>query len=240
MSHHSIRPWAGALPALVVFLVIQHASPLTAAQQPLLGDETRPLLQGVVVHELTGQAIQATVTLVGTDIETRTGRYGQFAFSDVQPGLVSVRVTSPDHPGVIQQVEVKADAIVFIRFVLPSVTAILDELLVGVPRNRLGIEQPQTAADLVANKVPRFLRTNSGIVGRDDGVINLRGTTSFSSGVQPHVYVDGARVSGGETALEVLTQIPAEQVLDVQVLRGPVAAFLYPLAANGVVLVTTR
>ncbi len=241
MSHHSLRPWAGALPALVVFLVIQHASPLTAAQQPLPGAETKPLLQGVVVHELTGQAIeQATVSLVGTDIETRTGRYGQFAFSDVQPGLVSVRVTSPDHPGVVEEVEVKADAIVFIRFILPSVTAILDDLLVGVPRNRLGIEEPQTAADLVANKVPRFLRTNSGIVGRDDGVINLRGTTSFSSGVQPHVYIDGIKVSGGETALEVLTQIPASQVLDVQVLRGPVAAFLYPLAANGVVVVTTR
>ena len=40
--------------------------------------------------------------------------------------------------------------------------------------------------------------------------------------------------------MEALSQIPASQVLDIRVLRGPVAAFLYPLAANGVVLVTTR
>lgn len=242
MSHPSIRPRAGALPALVVFLVTQHASTLAAAgQQPLPGAETQPILQGVVVHELTGQPIEsATVSLVGRNVETQTGRYGDFAFRDVRPGLVSVRVTSPEHPSVVEEVEVKGDAIVFIRFVLPSVSAVLDELLVGVPRNRLGIEAPQTAADLVANKVPRFLRTNSGIVGRNDGVVNLRGATSFSAGVQPHVYIDGVMVSEGKTALEVLSQIPASQVLDVQVLRGPVAAFLYPLAANGVVLVTTR
>ena len=242
MSHPSIRPWAAALPALVVFLATQTTLPHAAAgQQPLPGAETRPLLQGVVVHETTGQPIEsATVSLVGRNLETQTGRYGDFAFRDVQPGLVSVRVTSPEHPSVVEEVEVKGDGIVFIRFVLPSVSAILDELLVGVPRTRSGIEEPETAADLVANKVPRLLSTNNGIVGKNDGILNLRGARSFGAGVQPHVYIDGVMISEGETALEALSQIPASQVLDVQVLRGPVAAFLYPLAANGVVLVTTR
>ena len=40
--------------------------------------------------------------------------------------------------------------------------------------------------------------------------------------------------------MEALRQIPASDVEDIKVLKGPAAAFLYPLAANGVVAVTTR
>ena len=84
MSHPSIRPWAAALTALVVFLATQYALPHAAAgQQPPPGVETRPLLQGVVVHETTGQPIEsATVSLVGRNLDTQTGRYGDFAFRD--------------------------------------------------------------------------------------------------------------------------------------------------------------
>ena len=242
MSHPSIRPWAGALAALVVLLASQHALPFaTAAQQPLPGAETQPKLQGVVVHESTGQPIEsATVSLVGTDIETQTGRYGGFAFPDVQVGMMSVRVTAPGHPSVTQEVTVTGDGIVFLQFRLPSVSAVLDELLVGVRRPRSIIAEAETAADLLVNKVPRFRFTNNGIVGKNDAVLNLRGARSFGAGMQPFVFIDGVMISKGETALEALSQIPASQVLDIQVLRGPVAAFLYPLAANGVVLVKTK
>ena len=242
MSPSSIRPWAGPPLALSVLFAIRCVLPLVAAaQQPTPAVETRPLLQGVVVHETTGQAIQsATVTLVGTDLETRTGRFGDFAFPDVQPGLVSIRVTSPEHPSMVQEVEVKSDAIAFVQFVLPSINAILSELLVGVPHNRSAAAEPETAADLLAGKASKFMQTNNGIVGKNDGVVNLRGINTFSSGVQPQIYIDGVKVSGGETALEALIQIPASQVLEIEVLRGPAAAFLYPLAANGVVLVRTK
>ena len=39
---------------------------------------------------------------------------------------------------------------------------------------------------------------------------------------------------------DVLSQIPASDVEDIEVLRGPTAAFLYPFAANGVVEVRTK
>jgi hypothetical protein len=242
MSHLSIRPWAGALPALAVFLVTQHALPLSvAAQQPPPEAETQPLLQGVVVHETTGQPVEsATVSLIGTDVETQTGRFGDFAFPDVQLGAMAVRVTAPGHPSVTQDVNITGDGIVFLQFRLPSVAAVLSELLVGVPRERSIIAEPETAADLLGNKVPGFMLTNNGIVGRDDDILNLRGARSFGLDMQPHVFIDGVMVSGGETAFEALRQIPASDVLGIEVLRGPAAAFRYPLAANGVVLVTTR
>ena len=132
MSPPLIRPWRAALAALGLLLVHQYTVPLGgAAQQP---EAPMPaLLQGVVVHESTGQALEsATVSVVGTDMETQTGRYGGFAFPDVEPGLISVRVSAVGHPSVIQEVEVKGDGIVFVQFRLPSIAAVLSELLVGV------------------------------------------------------------------------------------------------------------
>ena len=242
MVHRSSHRWARPLASLLVLFATQYGLPRAAAgQQPPPGAQTRPLLQGVVVHETTGQPIEsATVTLVGTNLVTQTGKFGDFAFPDVLPGLVSIRVTSPEHPSMVQEVELKADAIAFVQFVLPSVSAVLSELLVGVPQRNANVAEPETAADLLVNKAPRFMGTNNGIVGKDDGVLNLRGVGSFSAGVQPLVFIDGVRISTGETALEALGQIPASQVLDIQVLQGPAAAFLYPMAANGVVLVRTK
>ena len=270
MSYPSIRPWAGALAALVVLFVTQQALPLAAAtQQPLPGAETQPILQGVVVDESNGQPIEsATVSLVGTDIETQTGRYGGFAFPDVQPGLVSVHVTAPGHPSVVQEVEVKRDGIVFVRFDLPSIAAVLAELL--------GDDEPMagvlTAADLVAIEVPsarlipqRVARnTNEEIrprwvgemptlipgaraafPGQDD---DQQGDSRFTSSTQsleplfdlePLVFIDGVRVGLGQ-AFEALSQIPASYVEDIEVLRRLAATARYPMAEDGVVVVVVK
>ncbi len=242
MSHPSIRLWAGALAALVVLLVTQHALPLaTAAQQPRSGAATQPFLQGVVVYESTGQPIEAaTVSLLGTDIETQTGRYGDFAFPDLHFGMMSVRVTAPGHPSVTQEVDVTGDGIVFLQFRLPSVSAVLSELMVGVPGDRSRVSDPRTAEDLLLVQNPSVRSWRSGNIGKNDFTINVRGIGSLTQSVEPLVYIDGALVSTGESTLDVLSRIPASDVLDIQVLRGPAAAFRYPLAANGVIVVTTR
>ena len=246
MSHTSIRPCAGALATVGLFLVTQQALPLAAAaQEPLPGARTEVLLGGVVVDESTGQPVEAaTVLLVGTDIETETGTYGGFAFTDAPLGTVSVRVTAPGHPSVVQEIDVRGDRIVFLQFILPSVAAVLSELLVGVPGNesvaRLVTEAAQlTAADLLAIKVPST-RSITGSIGKNDYQIRLRGYGSFTQDLQPLVIIDGVRVSGTGTVFDVLSQIPASEVEDIKVLRGPTAAFLYPFAANGVVEVRTK
>ena len=232
----------GALAALGLFLLSQYALPLAAAQQTPPGARTEARLQGVVVHESTGQPVDsATLSLVGTDLETQTGRYGGFAFPDAPLGKMSVRVTAPGHPSVVQEVEVKGDGIVFVRFMLPSVAAVLSELLVGVRRDRPLTAGSLTAADLLAFKVPSA-RVMTDEIGRTDYPIRLRASaTTFMWNADPLVLIDGVVISwqGGQ-AMEALSQIPASDVEDLKVLRGPAAAFLYPLAANGVVVVTTR
>ena len=248
MSHTSIRPCAGALAILGLLLVTQQTLPLAAAaQQPLPGARTEVLLGGVVVDESTGQPVAAaTVLLVGTDIEAETGTYGGFAFTDAPLGTVSVRVTAPGHPSVVQEVDVRSDRIVFLQVIVPSFAALLSELLVSVRGNesvarRVAEAAQFTAADLLALKVPST-RSITGDIGKNDKQIRLRGYGygSFSQDLQPLVIIDGVRVSGTETAFDVLDQISASDVEQIEVLRGPTAAFLYPFAANGVVEVTTK
>ena len=240
MSHASIRPRTGTLAALGLLLVLQYTLPLgTAAQQPEPGAPTDARLQGIVVFESTGQAIEsATVSLVGTDNETQTGRYGGFMFPDVELGMFSVRVTAPGHPTMVQEVEIKGDGIVFLQFRLPSIAAVLSELLVGVEREE-PMAGPVTAADLLVIEVPSA-RVVTGNVGRTSYRLQLRASaTSITGDTQPLVFVDDVLISGLGRALEALSQIPASDVEKIEVLRGPAAAIRYPLAANGVVLVTT-
>ncbi len=241
MLHAAIRPWAMAL--LAGFLVSQHARPVdAAAQQPPPSAETEDLLQGVVFLESNGQPLEsATVSLVGWEVETQTGRYGAFTFPDAPLGRVTVRVTAPGHPGVVEEVEVKSDGIVFVQFILPSISAFLSELLVGVPGS-VPLDGQLTAADLLAIEVPAARVRTTANVGRNDYPIRLRGSAStFVEDADPLILLNGVLISGhGVGAMEALRQIPASDVEDIKVLKGPAAAFLYPLAANGVVAVTTR
>ena len=119
---------------------------------------------------------------VGTDIETETGTYGGFAFTDAPLGTVSVRVTAPGHPSVVQEVDVRSDRIVFLQVIVPSFAALLSELLVSVRGNEsmAQLEGAQlTAADLLAIKVPST-RVTTGDIGKDDYQIRLRGYGSFT------------------------------------------------------------
>ena len=144
-------------------------------------------------------------------------------------------------PSVREQVEIKEDGVVFLQFRMPDdVTALLDEILVDVPRPdaRRGSDS-QTALDLLAEKIPGVARHASGDIGDHDSAVRLRGFTSLTQDGEPLVVIDNVAVRS-ELASEVLNRIPAGDVASIQVLRGPTAAFRYPFAANGVILVMTR
>ena len=154
--------------------------------------------------------------------------------------MTSLRVTAPGYISVVQEVEVKGDAIVFVQFRLPSVSAVLSELLVGVQGDE-PTGTALTAADLLAMEVPSA-RVTSGAIGRTDYAFRLRAAaSSLTLRGEPIILLDGVMISqAGETALDALSQIPASEVLEIEVLRGAAASARYPLAANGVVLVKTR
>jgi hypothetical protein len=202
-------------------------------------EPTAVRLQGIVVDAATMEALDsATVTLVGTSVAMTTERFGRFEI-DVPTGPVTLHVTAPGRASVIVDTEVHADRPAFLRIPLPTFAVTLSELLVEASGNTGRAAVVRTAAELVAQELPRA-GVNSGQVGQSDFDLSLRSATSFGGPQAPTIVVDGVVLSRGPTAFEVLDRIPAADVEAVQVLRGPSAAFLYPFAANGVILVKTK
>lgn len=195
-------------------------------------------IHGTVADESTWQPVpSARVTLVETGDETRTGLHGTFAFQNPPLGRVTIRVEAPGFPAMLEEVEVTTDATLFVQFVLPEIHAVLEEILVLGQGDRSG--EPRTAADLLAMEV-RGILGNTGMVGTDDSAILLRGVGSISLQGDPVVYLDGVRMSAGPGgALQALAQIPASDIRDIQIHRGPTASFLKG-SADGVIEVWTK
>lgn len=199
------------------------------------------LMAGVVAAEETMVPVPgARVTLVDTDLQTLSGENGTFTFPATPLGRATVRVDAPGFPTMVQQVEVTSDAVVFIQFLLPSVAAFLDDILVtGQAGKPSALSEVRTAADLLVGQFPG-IGGNSGIVGYTRAPVQLRGVSSISVRSEPDIYLDGVRMAGsfGE-ALRILQQIPANDVKDVRVLRGP-SASVEQGSADGVIYVRTR
>ena len=230
-----------AITAPAAILVLLCAISVSVAP-PLLAQEEAPL-QGFVVDQLTGEVIvSARVSIIGTEMETRTGEAGTFAFADPPLGEVSLRVQAEGYPTVVDNVEVKPNEIVFMHVLLPQVQIVLGEFFIVGKATRdeaLRYSQARTAADLLGRQVPGSFNVQ-GIVGKNDGIIVLRGVSSISLSNEPVVLLDGIRLSGDlGDAMDALSRIPAEHVRQVRVLRGPVAAFVQG-AANGAIVVETR
>lgn len=227
--------------SLAFLLAAALAVPTAALAQDRVADQDLARLQGVVVLESTYEPIEdASVAVMGTDIETRTGSLGQFAIRDVSEGTIWVRVTVPGLPSVREQVELGPEGIVFLQFRMPeNVSAVLDEVLIDVWNPDVATSEARSALDLVAAKVPSIGMRISGDVGDNDAAVRLRGFSSLTQNGDPLIVIDDV-VARGAPPLEILSHIPAADVEGIEILRGPIAAFRYPFAANGVIHVRTK
>jgi hypothetical protein len=227
--------------ATLLLIALPGAPALLDAQEPT-STEVLARLQGVVVLESTHEAIiGATVSVVGTDIETQTGTLGDFAISGAPLGAQWVRVAAPGFPAVREMVEITEDGIVFMQFGMPEdVSAVLDEVVIRVSDPDVASREAHTALDLLNIKIPGLAMKLPGYVGDQRGTIQLRGFNSITQSGDPLIVVDGVASAGDRPALEMLAEIPAVDVESITVLRGTTAAFRYPYASNGVILVETK
>lgn len=213
------------------------AGALEARQDPLVG--------GIVLDEATEIPIPgATVRIESIDVETESRVDGRFGYYEVPPGTVTVRVQAPGRAVVVEELEVGADDIVFVRFLLPGLAALLSEIVGGIEGSgttgALPVGPDATAADLVEARLPPGMQMVVGGARETAPRVRLRGENRLRPAGGPSVLIDGIRVGDLERALDVLNQIPASHVADVEVLRGPSAAFLHAFASDGVISVTTR
>jgi len=226
-------------PALVLFGALALgavAAERSAGQVPAL---SRVLLRGWVADAASDQPVEfATVTLLSTGQTVTTDHTGTFEL-DVATGPAALHVTAPGRSSVVVDLEVREDGPAAVRVDLPTFAVTLQELLVQASGSDGGPAVARTAADMVAREIPRT-HVNSAQVGQSDFALSLRLATSFGGPQAPTIVVDGVVLSRGAEAFERLERIPAADVAEIQVLRGPSAAFLYPFAANGVIVVTTK
>jgi outer membrane receptor protein involved in Fe transport len=211
------------------------------AQEPA-PDERSARLQGVVMVETTSEAIiGATVTVVGTEVETVTGPLGLFAIAGAPLGTQWVRVAAVGFPAVREMVEITENGIVFMQFRMPDdLSAVLDEVVVQVIDPDVASVEAGTALDLLAIQIPGIVAGTSGFVGSNRAFVRLRGVSSLTQDGDPIIVLDDVALTGDRPPLEILSEIPAADVEKIEVLRGPTAAFLYPFASNGVIRIKTR
>lgn len=200
------------------------------------------LLAGVVADEVTWSPVDsARVTILGTDLEIFSRPNGTFEFTDVPLGPVTVRVDADGFTSMVEEVVVSEGALVFVQFALPSVAAFLDEILVTGRRSAApsAVSESKSAVDLLVGRLPG-VNGSPGRVGLELSEVRLRGVGSFSGGGEPAVYLDGIRMAGSfGDVVTVLRQIPASDVEEIRLLRGPAAAFLHG-SADGVIDIRTK
>lgn len=195
----------------------------------------------------------ALVALPDFTLRTRTDAEGRFRLLHVPAGEVVMRVERDGYVTFIEKFEVAPMEEALIHFHVHKLSAVLDQLLVEVPRlddRERGHSEARisgtgtsfrTAADLLLTGVPGLTAQQpQGGVGV--GVrIRLRGVSSFVLSEEPQIYLDGARIDAGgqDRAMLTLELIPATSVTRIRVLRGPASTSRYPSAAAGVILVET-
>ena len=195
---------------------------------------------GVVLDDVTMEPIGAAiVTIIGTDMSAVTDERGAFLFSDPPVGRTSVRVVAADYVSVVQEIALRVESVTHVQFFLPAIDAVVSQLLArGPAESTVTIKVPLSAVDILARQVPSAFGALP-MPGDTDQPVILRGLGTFSDNVEPVLLVDGVRVAASGV-YDALSQIPAEDVEAIEVLRGAAGAFLHPNGANGVIHVRTR
>lgn len=223
-------------------------------------------LNGVITDSETNEPIPgANVVEVGTQTGTSSNPDGEFALSLSGPD-VQIRISYIGYHPIVIDVNGRSN----INVTLEQLIGELDDLVVtafGIPRERksLGyaiqdiqgdalLESRETnLANAFTGKVSglQVVRSSSGPAGSSK--IVLRGNSSLTGDNQPLIVVDGIPVNNFTGAdnndywhpsLDMgngLSDINADDIENVSVLKGASAAALYGArAGNGVILITTK
>jgi len=206
----------------------------------------------------------ATILIKGTTTGTSSDFDGKYSINAEQGSILVFSFV-----GYITQ-EIKVGTSSLINAALVEDTQALEEVVVtalGIKRNERSLGYSVKAIkseEITENSEPDLLRSLNGKVpGVDINVstgvagaankINIRGTTSFQGGNQPLFIVDGTPYSNDEieTSDQVvgsggsyesgISSLDPNDIADMQVLKGAVAAALYgSRAVNGVIVITTK
>lgn len=229
-----------AVPVLALGAVLAAAS-LVVAQEPLTG------LEGFVADSATGRPVAGVLVRMDSGRGTVSDELGRFRIVGVDGGEHLVALLTPRcrvswHRVALVEGQVRLMALTV------AVDAPTEEERVR-DRERRGLSQGafldaadieamqvRTLADVVRRVAPRMVGGSPDQVGASTEV-RSRSTNSFTPS-EPVVVVDGARVSDGGRALDLIAPSDVETL---EVLPGAAAGWEFGSdGAAGVIRVTTR
>ena len=261
MNLFRIRQLLGSAAAILLLAAVV-AEPVHAQQGSVAGQVTDKSNQQPVSG--------ASVIIVGTTLQGRSGREGRYTITNVPPGKYNVQVRLIGYATTTQPVTVAGGQTATVDFSLATAAVPLDAIIVSATGqeqlkrengnnvgtiNAAGINQqaaPTNAADLLSSRVPGVEVMQSGGTTGTGARIRIRGATSLSLANEPILMVDGVRVdntANGDGALDAaggqkpsrLNDLNPEDWEGVEVVKGPSAASLYGTdAANGVIQIRTK
>jgi TonB-linked SusC/RagA family outer membrane protein len=222
-------------------------------------------VHGVVTDSATGRNLEgALVSIAGTQIRTQVKTDGSYAFAQVTPGVITIRVQMIGYNPAERQVTVPATGDVTADIALGAKAIELQELVsVGygeAARSDLtsavgsldGQDLTKTVAGLDAGLQGKVagvqVLQNAGNPG--NGIsIRVRGSASISAGNQPLYVIDGvpmisedySQLGLGGQGVSGVTGISQNEVERIDVLKDAAATAIYgSRGSNGVVMITTK
>jgi TonB-dependent SusC/RagA subfamily outer membrane receptor len=227
-------------------------------------------IQGTVSDADTKSPVTgATVQVVGQKIGAITDRNGKFTIRNVPSGKVSVEARAIGYTKMAKAAEVKSGETADLSFSLRGVALQQNEIVViglsgATERKKLGnaigsVEGEQVARAVTPSAIDAISGRVSGVtVTRTNGVpgagtyVTIRGRKTISGSSEPLYVVDGVVIDnssqqgdlfqGGNVQLSNrAVDINPSDIESMEVLKGASAAAIYgSLAANGVVVITTK
>ena len=229
---------------LILLVFLAGVAPVSA--------QVKATLRGVVRSSLTGEPLAgAVVSIVGTGVVTETREDGRYALLSVPEGVSVIRVTHPEHVGLVERLTVDEPTLLLRDFEMLAPAFVLKEI---VARAMRGVEIPDRTIQGEELQGGRGVReVLDGVSGvtlvRTGGAVGMgyflrvRGAKSFTFNRPPVVYIDGIRVDamGFDGGLGALELINPGTIARIEVIKGPAAGAQYgPDAADGVVLISTK
>lgn len=236
-----MRPWI-VHTTLVAALALAGATAATA--------QTTGSVTGTVVDLNSRQPLDgAQVTIVGTQLGGLANAEGRFLILNVPVGPRAVRVERIGYATSEQRVTVVAGQAARVDFQLATQAVQLQGLvaigygtqkketitssIASVTAEQFVKGPANSAANLIAGKMPGLAVTQSSGNPGSNPDIQLRGISSISASRSPLVLVDG--VPGG------MSTVAPEDIESISVLKDGSAAAIYgSRASNGVILITTK
>ena len=257
--------WASTLGGLFAALLV--ALPLSAQTGSIVGT----VIDKTGLQPLNGVQVSIDGSTRGTLSDAR----GRFSIAGIPVGTVTVRATYIGYRTETKLTTVAVGAAATVNFEMGVSAVSLDEVVVtgtagAVEKKQLGATVSTVSVANVQEKVPvtdvssvlqaripglRSMGTAGGVGASRD--LRIRGTSSFSLGQRPVIYIDGVKVDtrqaewnamggsccsySGGAGTDRLSDLNPNDIERIEVIKGAAAGTLYGTeATNGVIQIFTK